>query len=473
MKRRSALDRLIDGLFRAPHNYRPSTDAFPDLEPGKIAKDLELEARGKKRASGGEPPRGPGQLDDIENQIIEHVKSAQRNSHQILDNDLQSYAQRLSSLHFQERVTAIKTTAPDCIVEYRAEVAKGANELHEVRRDLLQHESTWEEFRAKHGITRLALLHSPAATALKWGFLVLLLVVECALNGSFLAKGSQLGLVGGISEALAFAALNVGAALAAAVFGARLLVHRNYFLKLIGSLAVVAWLCFAVLLNLALAHYREVAGTLVNDGGHQVVARMQEAPFALNEIQSWVLFGIGMLFAIGAFVDSLLLFDPYWGYGSVEKRLRKARQSYQNLHADLVNELHTIYEDYSKKLGLIGQDLAARLGELGRITDGRQRRIGLFDSHQDHLETAANTLLSTYRHARGLPMEPYTLARVKVSAGNPDLSQRAEIESLVKDAQNVLLKQTEGLQAEFEKGLAAYDQIDALVGDRKEFHAAA
>ena len=55
---------------------------------------FELEARGKRRAATAEPSRGPGQLDDIENQIIEHVKAAQRNSHQILDNDLQSYAQR-------------------------------------------------------------------------------------------------------------------------------------------------------------------------------------------------------------------------------------------------------------------------------------------------------------------------------------------------------------------------------------------
>lgn len=468
MQRRSALDRLLVGLFSAQHDYKPSTNVFPDLEPGKIAKEFALEARGKQRAGSGEPPRGPGQLDDIENQIIEQVKSAQRNSHQILDDVLQSYATRVGSLHFQERVTAIKTTAPDCIVEYRTEVAKGANELHEARRDLLEHEKARDDFRKKHGIARPALLHTQAVTFLKWGFLVLLLIVECALNGAFLAKGSELGLVGGISEALAFAALNVGAALATAVFGARLLVHRNYFFKFIGALAVAAWLCFTVLLNLALAHYREVAGTLVNDGGRQVVARMQEAPFALGEIQSWVLFGIGCLFALAAFVDSLLLFDPYWGYGGLEKRLRKVRQRYQHLHADLVNELRAIYEDYSKKLGLIGVDLGARLGELGRIVDARQRRIELFDSHQDHLETVANTLLSIYRHARGLPMEHYALTRVKVSGSNPDAEQRAEIEALVKDAQDVLLTQTHGLQAEFEKGLAAYDQIDALVGDKRE-----
>jgi hypothetical protein len=474
MKRRSSLDRLLDGLLRAPHDYRPSTNIFPDLDPGEVAEKFELEARGRQRNSGGEPPRDRGKLDDIEMQVIEHVKSAQRTAHQILQDELQSYAQRLGSLNFHERVTAIRQTAPDCIAEFHSERAKGENELHEVRRDLMEHEEERDDFREMHGLRRPARVHSSAASFLKWGFLILLLAAECALNGSFLAKGSQLGLVGGISEALAFAALNVGAALAAATLGARLILHRSYVLKFIGALAVAAWVCFTVLLNLALAHYREVAGTLATEGGRKVVARLQEAPFALDDIQSWVLFGIGVLFAGAAFVDSLLLFDPYWGYGSIEKRLRKSRKHYQHLHADLVDELHEIYSDYSRKLGLIGQDLAARLGEHGRIIEARKGRVDLFHGHQHQLESAANAILATYRNARGIAAgEPYSLVRINVTAANPDPKQREEIESLVKDAQSVLLIQTERLQAEFEGGIARYDQIDSLVGDKRESRAAA
>jgi hypothetical protein len=44
MKRRS-LDRLLDGLLRAPHDYRVTPDAFPDLDPKKVAKELRLEER--------------------------------------------------------------------------------------------------------------------------------------------------------------------------------------------------------------------------------------------------------------------------------------------------------------------------------------------------------------------------------------------------------------------------------------------
>jgi hypothetical protein len=473
VKRGSSLNRLLDGLFRAPHDYRTSTNVFPDLDPVKLAKEFELEARGKKRAAGAEPTRGAGQLDDVESQIIEHVKSAQRNAHQILDDELQSYAQRLGSLHFQERVTAIKTAAPDCIVVFRAERSKGEKELRQACTDLLEHAEEHKDFRNLHRLKRPARVHSTAVTFLKWGFLVLLLAVECALNGSFLAKGNELGLVGGISEALAFAALNVGAALAAATLGTRLLSHRNYFLKFVGVLVISAWICFTALLNLALAHYREVAGTLTSEGGPAVIARLQEAPLDLADIQSWVLFGIGTLFAAAAFVDSVFLFDPYWGYGGVEKRLRKARKHYYDLHRSLVEELEEIYSDFSSKLGAIGRDLSARLGEYGRIIPARKGRVDLFRAHQGQLESAADTLLATYRKARGIAVEkPYRLERIQVSAGDVDPKEHEEIEKLVKDAQSVLLVQTEKLQAEFEQGMTEYDQIDAMIHNRKATDAA-
>ena len=469
MKRRSSLDRLLEGLLRAPHDYRPTTDTFPDLDTKKVAKELELEARGRKRCFRKEPLRPAGQLDDIENEIIEYVESDKKHSHQILEDQLQSYAHRMASLDFQGRFTAIHQTAPDCIAEFRAELAKGEDALHARRRDLIEHEDERHYFRKKHGLTAPARTHSQAVAFLKWGFLVLLLAVESALNGSFLAEGSEQGLVGGISAAVAFATLNVGGALAAAILGARLLIHRIAFLKIVGALAVTAWLCFTFTLNLALAHYREVAGAFGTEAGREVITRLQEAPLVMNDVQSWVLFGIGILFAVAAFADSLLLFDPYWGYGSLEKRLRKSRARYANLKADLVDDLKDIYSDFSRKLGEIGQDLSKRLGEYDRIISARKSKVDQFNAKQTQLEKAANALLGTYRSERGLPADdPYKLARISVSADNPDKKKREDIERIVNEAQTVLRAQADLLQREFQEGLARYDQIDTLVGDRRD-----
>jgi hypothetical protein len=444
-------------------------DLFPDLDPKKVAKELKLEERAAERSFRKEPLRPDGQLDDIENEIIEYVELDKKQAHQLFEDQLQSYAHRLASLDFQGRFTAIHQIAPDCVTEFRRDLAKGQDALHERRRDLVEHEKERDIFRRKHGLARPARTHSSAAASLKWGFLFLLLVIESVLNGSFLALGSEQGLVGGTTLALAFAALNVGGAFLAGVMGARLLVHRHAFLKMIGALAVVSWLACAFALNLALAHYREVAGELNTEASRQVINRLQEAPFHLNDIQSWVLFGLGILFAIAAFVDSLLLFDPYFGYTGVEKRLRKARSRYQNLKADLVDDLKEIYADFSEKLTEIGQDLSKRAGEYDRIVWARKGLVDQFTAKQTQLEKAANSILSIYRSARGLPTSGvYRLDRINVSANNPDKKKREEIERIVSDAQTVLRTQADLLQKEFQKGLARYDQIDSLVGEGRD-----
>ena len=462
MRRRSTLDRLLQGLLRAPHDYRPTTDTFPDLDPKKVAQELRLEDRGRERAFRREPARPADQLDDIETEIVEYVEADKKHAHQILAEELQSYEHRLASLDFHKRLTDIHLIAPNCVTEFHAERATGEGLLLAVRKRLQDHETEHENFRKDHHLARPARTHTPAASFVKWSVLFVLLAIECILNGTLLAKGSELGEIGGISEAIFFAVLNVGVACGAAVF-ARLVTHRNRFWNLIGALAVIAWFCFTLVLNLALAHYREVAGTFVANGGQEVINRLREAPLDLHEIQSWVLFGMGIFFAFIAFADTLLLLDPYWGYGSQEKRLKKAWQRYQDEKADRVAELRDIYSEFSEELGEISQDLSARLGEFDRIIAARKNKIELFDTYQAQLEKAVNALLSTYRAARGIASaSPYRLKRIQVSANNPGSAQRAEIEGLVKEAQSVLRTQLQRLQQEFDEGLKRYDEIDKL-----------
>ena len=73
-------------------------------------------------------------------------------------------------------------------------------------------------------------------------------------------------------------------------------------------------------LNLALAHYREVSGSLVPDAGREVLVRLRTMPLAITDLKSWLFFGLGLLCSLIAFADSFLIFDPYPGYGGLEKR---------------------------------------------------------------------------------------------------------------------------------------------------------
>jgi len=462
-KRASPLDRLLATINRPSHIYRPGTDAFPDIDIGKAARELSIDERAKARVAENALPLG-SQLDDVEAEIVEYLEADRKQQYHQLEDALQSYAHRVASLDFHGRVTAIHQTVPDCVTDLQTELASGTDVLSRLRKGLVEHEAELIKFRSDNGLTRPARTSSPAYKFLKWSFLFLILVIECGLNGSFLAKGNSLGWVGGITEALSFAVLNVGAALFAATIGARLLIHRMYGLKLVGFLVLVAWIAFALLLNLALAHYREISTSLVAGGGREVVERMRLAPFDLAELQSWVLFGIGVLFAIAAFADGLLLFDPYWGYGSVDRRVQAASEAYRKRKAWLVGELHAIYQDYSEQIRSLGSDLSARLGEYDRILAGRARLLELFQVYQNQLDTVLRALVKRYRVARGEAGKPvHALSQIKVRV--EETGNRADIEKQVAAGHEILRAQAEHLHKEYRAGLASYDQIDTLIGD--------
>ena len=216
-------------------------------------------------------------------------------------------------------------------------------------------------------------------------FLVVCIILETGFNGSFLAEGSEQGLVGGVTVALGFSFLNIGVATLAA-FLVKNFRHCSIFRKLIGIITFPLYLGLAGLLNLTLGHYRETSQDMFGGAGKEVIRRLAEAPFHLNDIQSWILTGVGISFSIGAFIDASTIGDPYLGYSGVERRLQKSREAYKVTRQDLIDRLTSVRDDYSSKITEIVGDLAARKREYDVIISHRTRIFHLFDEHQDRLE---------------------------------------------------------------------------------------
>ena len=454
----------MESLWRAPHPYRPSIEIFPDLDVKKVAAEFNLQEEGNARAGNAKGKQGEDGRDDIETHIIERVELEKKHAHEILQDELRTHDERLAALEISGRFSAIERAAPACVSEFKAEVATGRDQLHVLRRHLVENERELAHFREEHNLRRTARAHGPGLTFLKWSFLVFLWSVESVLNGFFLAKGSAQGLVGGVTEAVGFATLNVGGAVLFATIGARQLNHKSRLRRMIGGLSVVVWLTFAITLNLALAHYREVAGTMATEGGQQVMKRLAEAPLTLHDINSWILFGIGLLFAVLAFVDGLFLADPYPGYGALQGRVDKARRDYVNHKQALIHLLRDICDAYGEQMDELSRDLSIRRSEYDAIVTHRGRLVQLFDSHQTQLERAGNALLTTYRHAKGLNShKPFLLNRIKVTANTPDAKERDEIRQTTEAAQKLLNAQNKQIYAEFELALTQYRQIDDFI----------
>ena len=475
LAQKSALARLVNGLKREPHDFRPSLEIFPALNVDKLAADMALAKAGTERGAREEPASESRARDDVEARIVEYVEAEKNSAHGVLLDELRTYKERLMGLDFEGRFATIRQAAPSAVSEFRAEAAQGRDELHSLRRHLRDLELERDAFLRRHKLTRTARSATGGSLTLKVGVLLALFVFEVFLNGFFLAKGSELGYLGGSVEAFTFALLNVGVSFLIGAVGVRELNHRNYFRKLLGLISLLAYLALAIALNLALAHYREASGSLVSDAGREVLVRMRTMPLAIADLKSWLFFGLGLLCSLIAFADAFLIFDPYPGYGGLEKRRASAHGAYIKRKNDLIEQLLDIRDDAISILEEANRDLSVRRAEHDAILEGRARLVRLFAAHQSHLDRAANALLAIYREAnrrsRKTPppplfTTPYALEKFPIEQELLESSARDDLRRSIAELQNILVDQVRAIHAEFERAFATYREIDHLVEEK-------
>jgi hypothetical protein len=468
------LNKLRDSLRESNHDFRASTQLFNSLDPAKIDGDLDVINRGKQRGEVNQPPKTAKNLDDVEHAIVERVEDEKKAAHHTLEDNLQLLGGRLAGLDFEEQFGLIRQTNAASVSDFKASVAVGLDELHGLRRALNDAEKEHAWFKEKHGLVRAARVQHGAAHIFRLSLLLFLFLVETAMNGNFLAKGNEQGFFGGILEAAAFSFINIGAALLLAVFCARLVTHRSFFVKFVGIISILFYIGLAISINLALAHYREVSGSLADGAGAEVIRNMLANPAGLTDIKSWLLFAIGLMFSLFAFIDGWFVLDPYPGYTGVENRLVRRRDDYIDRKKELIEELQDVRDDHNEKVEEIVKQLGSRRREHRAIVDHRSRLLALFAQHQDQLERACNQLLSMYREAniqaRTEPAPkhfgtPYKLDRIKPYVTGEREWNEGDVGASIRQAQEELNEQVRLIGQECERGIEQYRDLDKLHPD--------
>jgi hypothetical protein len=470
--RLSALERLAQGLWSTPHDYRPSLQVFPDLSVDVLARELDLATKGQARGKREQPPTHSGTLDEVEHSIIERLYGERKAAHQNLVDELETYSRRLGTLDFEGRFATIQHAAPAAVSEYKAAAVQGRNQLYQMRRTLVENERERDDFRKRQKLVRAPRVSTGVTTFLKVAFLFFLFVVETYINGAFLAKGNELGLLGGIVEALVFAVLNVIVSFFFGLLGIRQINARGVFRKLAGLAAIALWILFAVGLNLALAHYREISGVIYDDAGAQVLKRIAQSPFGLVDIKSWLFFALGFVFSVAAVIDGIFFTDPCPGYAELEKRVLRAHDSYIDKQNDLIADLQDIRDDALKIMQEAQRDLGKRRGEHDSILANRSRTIGLFEQHQDQLPRIGNALIAIYRSANRefrsseAPTRfdhPFVMDRIRPDAEFPSSLVRKNLEEEIKSMQDLLKAEMNAVHQAFEEAIQSYREIDDLL----------
>lgn len=469
-----ALNRLIDSVRESNHDFRITTDPFPPLDAEKLAKTMELVKKGAENGAEEKPASSAQALDEVEKAVASRVETERDDSYQVLEDQLHTYATRMQNLDFNGHFGRIRQANISSLTDFRAEVAGGRDELFGLRRSLREADDELAEFRKDNRLKRVAQTKSEMATIIKWIVVLALLVGETVVNGIYLAQGSDQGLVGGVGLAFGFAVANVcGTVLLAWLFVPNI-VHRSLFRKLVGLMGIAAWLCLALGVNLAMAHYREASSDTASQIGAAVMTRLKTDPLFLKDIDSWILFATGFMFSAIALFDVLSIRDIYPGYGGVHTRYVKARQNYVDHKMELIEELKEIRDDHNTKVETIIRDLTVRRRECASIIENRARIVRLFSEQQDRLETCARKLLTIYRDAnrqartKAAPKyfaQQFVLERRKPVIDTGDDWNDKELAAQIKAAESELAGQMQQIGQEFESAVIAYHQLDDLFSE--------
>jgi hypothetical protein len=382
------------------HPERVERYGNPDryaIDTDRIARDIGLEKEARRLGEAGLPGADARELTGIESQIVRRVEKARQ--------DFLSWgAERLKALNQDiERhdITALINQAGQADREFERKanglLAEHAPLLTDLADGARRAEADFAAFRTRHGLGRQALYPDPAETFFRFSVLVLLVVVEGALNAVFFAKGISTGLVGGFVYAGSFAFGNVAFAY---LWGRWLLPnlnHRNLPRKLLGLLSVPAALATALAVGLLIAHFRDALAADLDEAPRLALEALRQNPLGLREVHSWVLFGVSLLFALIALGDSYGLDDPYPGYGAADRRRKRAGDDY-NTELDAVrDELEELKET---SLKAIDRALGEARATVNALFEAVAHKIALEMRLRNALadvDHCLDTLLRTFR----------------------------------------------------------------------------
>jgi hypothetical protein len=378
--------------------YEPISITFPPLDVLRYRRELDLEGEGKRRGVEGLPARDNLIFDDVEQRIVTAIEAERDKAYEVYLNRLGAYGDRLRASQVDGTLHRAAVAGAEAKSAFQDAVIGGKDRLFEFQRVLSTRSRELKRFCMANGIDRPS--NRPESRIFHVGVLAFLLLVEASLNGVFLARGLDLGLLGGVGQALAIATVNVGLGVIAGISCLREMNRKNTIRKLVGGVGFILYLAAAIGLNLAVAHYRDaLGGSDPESAATSALQSFLNTPFHIDDINSAFLFIMGFFFSLIATIDGYRMDDPYPGFGRLMKRYKDEENDFRSAKEQEAEVLTRQKEDQLRRLDHATNEIAARRSQYHAVLQQRDGFKELFINHMNHLERAGGELVAFYRNA--------------------------------------------------------------------------
>ena len=173
--------------------------------------------------------------------------------------------------------------------------------------------------------------------------------------------------------------------------------HHSVWKQLAAYIGLIVYLPGVLGFNLLVAHYRDYYAINPEQAGSLAVQRFIETSWNLSEFNSWILFFMGLLFALFAFIDGYKRDDAYPGYGKLHRRLQALHEEYDEHRNDIVTQIEDVRQEFLTKLEEMKHAVLLKHTRLVHLVEDKQVFVAEYEQGMANFIAAANALIYRYR----------------------------------------------------------------------------
>jgi hypothetical protein len=275
-------------------------------------------------------------------------------------------------------------------------------------------------FQQKHGLHHRTAAY-PESQFYHFGIVAALALVEWVSLSSFYAEGSDFGLLGGVLIAMTLSIVNISLAILSGSL-LRYVNHRSARRKRL-ALTAVAFLyaCF-LLVTLAAAHYRVATNDIaqsqpgVSAQGATAIPpppvsgdldqwraakiawqRFARNPLGFEDVFSWILVVLALIFGIFASYKGYRVDDPYPGYGELDRELKRRRAIYEAAKADYCRLVDQVFDRTLQEQAHLLAEVKSNIEYYQQLVSRTEDQRRTYVHEAAEIQDACNIVLKRYR----------------------------------------------------------------------------
>ena len=463
---------LIKKLFSTKPGQVPRALEFQALDLDNVIAQLNIKGLASTAGRKGYPPSESTEPDANERAITNHINEEATYQTNTANERLSAYDNKINRINLSKNYEQCNNFAENARLVMKNKISEDLESLRQLKRKWLELDDELQRFAKENRLSRSAIY--PDSRVFQISILVMLVVLESGMNGYFFSIGSQLGYIGGITQALIISLINI---FPAAAFIGRLilpnLLHVSKLRRYMSAVVLPLYLGFVLLFNLLIAQYRDQVLINPDAAASQAVQNLSSSPLSLHNIDSWLLFCLGIAFALIAAIDGFKLDDPYPGYGKITRRTQEADDEFHEAKGELLHELRRLKESALDKV----EDLIERsdrdVSELRSLVSLKKTLLNNFSNYMKHTESTGMSLIREYRdtniQSRDTPAPAYFTEEWKLPHEYRLQDTNLYEDKILKEDEmrNKLPGLTEKiknmLEDNYNRGLEAVESLDHLV----------